>query len=151
MNNSDYYEDMEGDFVKQVIVIRKDLNMRRGKVAAQVAHASMKVLLDHMACDKYADGSTFWNDCCVWHMTAVESEPLHRWLKGTFTKIVVYVESEKELLEIKHKAEKSGILCSLVTDAGRTEFHGVRTNTAIAVGPDWATKIDKITGHLPLL
>jgi PTH2 family peptidyl-tRNA hydrolase len=151
MENYDYYEEAKGDYVKQVIVIRKDLKMRTGKLAAQAAHAAMKVILDHMTCEKYAEGSTFWNDCCVWYMRAVESEPLHRWLKGTFTKVVVYVNSEEELLELKHNAERAGILCSLVTDAGRTEFHGVRTNTAVAIGPDWTEKVDKITGHLPLL
>lgn len=151
MNNDDYNSNMEHDYVKQVIVIRKDLHMRKGKMCAQAAHASMKVLLDRMLCQEYVKESTIWEGCYVWHMTIFESEPLHRWLKGQFTKITVSVDSEEELLEIKQKAEEAGILCALITDAGKTEFKGVRTNTAIAVGPEWASKLDKITGHLKLL
>jgi PTH2 family peptidyl-tRNA hydrolase len=151
MKNSDYYDEMDNDYVKQVIVIRKDLNMRKGKLAAQTAHAAMKVLLDQMSCDRFAEDSTFWRDCHIWYLKVLESEPLHRWLKGNFTKIVVSVNNEEELFDIKRKAEKVGILCSLVTDAGKTEFHGECTNTALAVGPEWASKVDGITGHLPLL
>jgi PTH2 family peptidyl-tRNA hydrolase len=151
MTKDDYNIDMENDYVKQVIVIRKDLNMRKGKMCAQAAHASMKVLLDRMERQEYAKDSTLWDECFVWHMIVLESEPLDRWLRGAFTKITVSVDSEEELLEIKQKAEEAGMLCSLVTDAGKTEFHGERTNTAIAVGPEWASKLDKITGHLKLL
>jgi len=151
MEKDDYYNDMEHDFVKQVIVIRKDLNMRKGKLAAQAAHASMKVLLDRMLTQEYAEKSTYWEHCLVWYMPVYDSEPMHRWLKGSFTKVVVSVDSEEELLELKEEADALGILCSLVTDAGRTEFHGVKTNTAIAIGPDWASKLDRITGDLKLL
>ena len=142
---------MEYDHVKQVIVVRKDLNMRKGKLAAQAAHAAMKVLLDRMLVQKWAENSKMFEDCLVWHLTVYESEPLHRWLKGSFTKVVVSVDSEEELLEIKQKAEDEGMLCAMVTDAGKTEFGGVPTNTAVAIGPEWASKLDKITGHLKLL
>lgn len=151
MKNSDYNMDMEQDYVKQIIVIRKDLKMRKGKIAAQAAHASMKVLLDRMLCQEYAKESTIWEGCYVWSLTVFESEPMHRWLKGIFTKVVVSVDSEEELFEIKQKADAAGILCSLITDAGKTEFKGVPTNTAIAIGPEWASKLDPITGNLKLL
>lgn len=134
--------------VKQVIVVRKDLNMRKGKLAAQVAHASMKVLLDHMECQKYAENS---EACYLWFMDVYESEPLNAWLKGAFTKVVVSVDSEEELFEIKAKAEEHNIMTALITDAGYTEFGGIPTNTAVALGPDWADKIDEITGDLKLL
>jgi len=147
------------DYVKQVIVIRRKypdgkggfVKLRTGKLIAQGAHAAMKVLLDRMKIDEFAKESTLWEGCYVWHMTVFESEPMHRWLKGAFIKITVYVDSEEELLEIKEKAEDAGILCALITDAGKTEFHGVRTNTALAVGPEWASKLKPITGDLPLL
>lgn len=139
---------MKNDYVKQVIVVRKDLNMRKGKLAAQVAHASMKVLLDHMECQKYAENS---ESCYIWFMDVYESEPLSKWLKGAFTKIVVSVDSEEELFEIKVKAEEQNIMTALITDAGRTEFNGIPTNTALAVGPDWADKVDEITKDLKLL
>ena len=142
---------MEKDYEKQVIVIRKDLNMRKGKIAAQAAHAAMKVILDRMQIRKFEKGSTFWEDCLVWHMTVYESEPMHMWLKGSFTKVVVSCVDEKELLELKQKATDAGILNALITDAGKTEFNGVPTNTALAIGPEWASKVDKITGNLKLL
>jgi len=151
MEKNDYNLDMENDYVKQIIVIRKDLGMRKGKMCAQAAHAAMKVLLDRMQVQEFAKESTIWEGCYVWHMTVWESEPMMRWLKGAFTKITVSVDSEKELLELKEKAEDEGVLCSLVTDAGKTEFRGERTNTALAIGPEWASKLDKITGHLKLL
>jgi len=151
MKKDDYNSDMENDYVKQIIVIRKDLNMRKGKIAAQAAHAAMKVLLDRMKIDEFAKESTIWEGCYVWHMTIFESEPMMRWLKGAFTKVVVSVDSEEELLALKEKAEDIGILCALITDAGKTEFHGVRTNTALAIGPEWNSKLIDITGHLKLL
>ena len=73
------------------------------------------------------------------------------WLKGSFTKVVVSVNSLEELEEIEYKAMKLGILTAKILDAGRTEFHGVRTITALAVGPEWVSKIDKVTGNLKLL
>ena len=153
MIKDDYNSTMENeyDYVKQVIVIRKDLRMRTGKIAAQAAHAAMKVLLDRMKVNEYAKESTIWEGCMVWHYTVFESEPMHRWLKGEFTKIVVYVNSEKELLELKEKAEDAGLLTSLIADAGKTEFHGERTNTCIAIGPAWHSELEPITGDLPLL
>jgi PTH2 family peptidyl-tRNA hydrolase len=63
----------------------------------------------------------------------------------------VYVNSEEELLALYAKAMEAGIITSLITDAGLTEFNGVPTNTCIAVGPDFEDKIDSITGGLPLL
>jgi len=151
MEKDDYNLDMENDYVKQVIVIRKDLKMRKGKMCAQAAHASMKVLLDRMKVQEYVEDSTVWEGCYLWHMTVFESEPMMHWLKGLFTKITVSVDSEAELLELREKAEDAGILCALITDAGKTEFHGERTNTALAIGPEWASKLDEITGHLKLL
>ncbi len=138
-------------YVKQVIVIRKDLKMRKGKFAAQCAHAAMKVLLDRMEFRVYAEKSKIWENTSVLSMMILDTEPLYHWLRGSFTKIVVGVNSEEELMEIKGKADAAGILTALVIDAGRTEFHGVPTKTAIAVGPDWSDKIDLITGHLVLM
>jgi PTH2 family peptidyl-tRNA hydrolase len=122
--------------LKQVIVVRKDLNMRKGKIAAQAAHAVLNSFLD--------GGS---HDACTISLTATDIE----WLRTGATKICVYVESENELQEIYHKASLAKLPCSIVTDAGFTEFHGVPTKTVVAVGPARSADIDKITGHLKLL
>ncbi len=129
---------------KQVIVIRKDLGMRKGKMIAQGAHASMKAILDLM------DVSD-WGPYVERSMVIQKHKPLYEWLEGKFAKIVVSVDSEQELFDIKKKAEEAGIPCALITDSGKTEFHGEPTHTSVAIGPDEVEKIDKITGHLKLL
>ncbi len=128
---------------KQVIVMRKDLGMRKGKMIAQGAHASLAVIFDE--CDmKNA-------------MLEGDSSPLfipnyvRLWLEDSFTKVVVSVNSEEELLEVYAKAKKAHIPCALITDAGRTEFGWVPTNTCIGIGPYFCEDIDKITGDLKLL
>ena len=131
---------------KQVIVIRKDLNMRKGKIAAQAAHASMKVLLEQMS-TLYLGGHTKGRSITL---LLPEGTAIYDWLSGKFKKICVYVNSEQELLDIYQKAKDNNVISTLVTDSGLTEFNNVPTNTCIAVGPDFDEVIDKITGHLPL-
>lgn len=123
---------------KQVIVIRKDLKMRRGKECAQVAHASMASILNESCVDSH--GNTVL-------LTDIEMD---HWLKGTFTKIVVTVNSEQELLDVHKNAQIAGLNCALIRDNGLTEFNGVRTYTTCAIGPNEVSKVDAITGHLPL-
>jgi len=127
---------------KQVIVIRKDLKMRKGKMIAQGAHASMKVFLDN--CIKSMDGRTYI-------MMAHPVNPWHSWLNGLFTKVVVGCDSEDELLDLHREAAGNNIPVALIKDSGKTEFHGKATYTALAIGPDKVDEIDKITGHLKLL
>lgn len=129
---------LEQQDIRQVIVMRKDLNMRAGKMIAQGAHASMKVLLD------IAD---FQNNS----FTIPLVEDFQLWLSGKFKKICVRVESETELLEIVEKAKQAGLPVALITDSGLTEFNGVATNTCCAIGPASKEKLDLITGHLRLL
>jgi PTH2 family peptidyl-tRNA hydrolase len=123
---------------KQVIVMRKDLNMRKGKMIAQGAHASLKVLLDR--------GTTA--DATV---TIALTEAMAAWVGGRFTKVCVSVDSEAALGEIAARAAAAGVPCAVIVDAGQTEFHGVPTRTCCAVGPAWADEVDAITGGLPLL
>ncbi len=116
-----------GYLYKQVIVIRKDLKMRRGKECAQVAHASMAATLENM-----------------------EDERVKHWLSAAFAKACVCVNSEEELLEIYRNAKEAGAITSIIKDAGRTEFRGVPTFTTVAVGPGLIDDIDAITGDLKL-
>lgn len=123
---------------KQVIVMRKDLNMRKGKLVAQGAHASMGAILGQMK----REGDTMVLD--------LNDERLAPWVTGRFKKICVYVNSEAELLEVYEAAKLAGLICSLIKDAGLTEFAGVPTLTAVAVGPDREDRVNAITAHLPL-
>lgn len=125
--------------VKQVIVMRKDLNMRKGKLVAQGAHASLKVFLDRkLETEKE-------------YMTIPLTESMQYWLGYRFKKICLYVNSEEELDAVYEKALEKGFPCSMIIDSGLTEFHGVKTKTCIAIGPAESEDINKITGHLPLL
>ena len=122
--------------------MRKDLNMRKGKMIAQGSHASLKVILDLMVKVPTEDEMILY----------YENEPaLNDWITGRFTKICVSVDSEAELEEIYNKAKENGLLCSMIVDAGLTEFDGVPTKTCCAIGPNWSNEIDEITGHLKLL
>ncbi|HIP63147.1 MAG TPA: peptidyl-tRNA hydrolase [Archaeoglobus profundus] len=112
--------------VKQVIVVREDLKLSRGKLAVQVAHAS---IIGYEKADK--DIREIWKS------------------QGQ-KKIVLKVPDLKTLMEIKEKAEKIGLITGVVVDAGLTEIPP-GTVTAIVIGPDDAKKIDKVTGSLPLL
>jgi len=129
---------------KQVIVLRKDLNMRKGKMVAQGAHASLGAILQ-------AIDPLYKNNSIVFDKILKADSPVYHWLKNSFTKITLYCESEKELFELQQKAEKAGILNCLITDNGTTEFNGIPTKTALAIGPDEVEKINEITGHLKLL
>ena len=133
---------------KQVIVVRKDLNMRKGKLAAQVAHASLKVILDQMMTNHYTYGDRHWMDKVL---SLRPEEPLSQWLLDKFTKIVVYVESEDAIHALANKCHFLNVPCAVITDSGKTEFHGEPTVTCIAIGPDWEDKVDEITGDLPLM
>lgn len=138
----------ESQGVKQVIVVRKDLNMRKGKIAAQVAHASLGLILGLMKTDKIVMSS---GKNHVWYLSEKIGGPIELWLNGPFAKICVYVNSDQELLDIQHKATELSVPNYLITDSGKTEFGGVPTRTCIAVGPDFNSKVDLITGGLPLL
>ena len=131
---------------KQVIVMRTDLNMRKGKMVAQGAHASMKAILDFATIvEEEALIKIPINHCFS------KTNAIREWLSGKFAKICVGVGSEEELLELFEKAKEADLLCALITDSGLTEFNGVPTNTCIAIGPAKSEEINKITGHLKLL
>ena len=130
--------------IKQVILIRKDLKMRRGKEIAQGSHASMGFLVDTI-CQQLTGIKT--SDVTVKLSISVDEQ---RWMIEGMAKVCLQVNSESELLELHEKAMQAGLKSSLIQDSGRTEFHGVPTHTACAIGPAPADEIDAITGHLAL-
>lgn len=113
--------------MKQIIVLRKDLKMRRGKECSQAAHASMKATLENL-----------------------EDPRVIEWLDGAFTKICVVVDSEADLLYLNQKAKDYGLITGLIKDNGATEFHGVPTYTSLAIGPDTGENLYPVTGQLKL-
>lgn len=125
---------------KQIIAIRRDLKMSPGKLGAQCAHASIAFISNSFrdAIQNAKDGT----------LTGWFSPPEHSWLQGRFTKIVVFVDSEEELMKLHEDALEAGLNAHLIRDAGLSEF-GEPTNTCVGIGPDWVENLDPITGHLP--
>lgn len=114
--------------VKQVIVVRKDLNMPAGKLAAQVAHASVGAFI------KSASYST---------------NVISLWESDGCTKIVLEIEDLEALLALAHKADNFLHECTdLIVDEGRTCFDGVHTVTCLGIGPYYSDDINFLTGHL---
>jgi PTH2 family peptidyl-tRNA hydrolase len=140
--------------VKQMIVMRKDLGMRRGKQIAQGAHASLAVILNagEVYTKQTFKNQDYTNPIKVDAFMIDHLDPaVKEWIEGLFTKVCVSVDSEEELLRVYAVAEASGIPCALITDAGLTEFNGVPTKTCCAIGPAPEEILKPITGHLKLL
>lgn len=139
---------------KQVIVMRTDLNMRKGKMVSQGSHASLGGVLKLMI-NGYEVDDSLEEGKLGYISTKKLRIPiggyLDSWLNGIFTKITVGVNSLEELEKLYNEAEKAGIPCCKITDSGKTEFGGVPTVTCISIGPHWSSEIDKITSELKLL
>ena len=122
---------------KQVIVVRKDLNMRKGKMCSQASHVSMMFMA--------APGLSG-------NRLAVElTEEQIDWLSSPFTKITCGIDSEAELLALAEKATAAGLVVHKCVDSGATEFNGVPTLTCIAIGPHAVERFARITDELKLL
>lgn len=126
---------------KQVIVIRKDLKMRRGKEIAQGAHAAMAWLLATLDEHGLRECGAFEDFFDLNELT---------WIKESHAMICCQVNSESELIELDKAAKAVGLKSYLIQDEGRTEFGGKPTYTCLAIGPDESEKIDLITGNLEL-
>ncbi len=119
--------------VKQVLLYRRDLKMRKGKIAAQCAHASLSVFLRRGALTQG-------------HLVVPLDAAMTKWIERGSAKVVLSVDDEEALLAAHALAEAAGLPCALIRDAGKTEFKGVPTRTAVAIGPGSVAAIDAITG-----
>ncbi len=113
--------------VKQVIVLRTDLEISAGKLIVQACHASCSSLLK-----------------------AEKTEIIDKWVREGSKKVILQVKSEEELKKLYFKALRLGLPCYLVQDAGLTELKP-GTITALGIGPESSSLIDKVTGSIPLL
>ena len=114
--------------IKQVIAVRKDLNLTKGKMSVQVAHASVE---------------------CFRKARDITPHEANHWLLEGAKKIVVYVENKKELMELMQKIPES-IPSKLIIDAGKTHLEP-GTITCFGIGPAYADEIDVITKDLKLV
>ena len=115
--------------MKQAIVVRSDLKMGKGKVAAQVAHASLS------AAESAQQRKQGWYD---------------GWKDGGQAKIVLKVDSEEALRELFQKAKAAGLPAALIEDRGLTQVDP-GTVTCVGIGPAPDGEVDGITGKLKLL
>jgi peptidyl-tRNA hydrolase, PTH2 family len=113
---------------KMVICYRKDLKMGKGKLAAQVAHAATN---------------------CALQARKQKRQIFKNWLSSGQRKVVVKVENKAELYRIQAQAQESGLVCSLIIDAGLTQIEP-GTPTCIGVGPDREETVDALTANYPL-
>ena len=131
--------------IKQVIVVRNDLRskLRHGKLAAQVAHASMASFLQGMRISEKSHSS--------WHLLELDlDKSRHEWITGSFTKVVLRCKDEEEILELYERCSRnSKIPCSLITDSGKTVFKEP-TVTCLGIGPLPESILYPIVGHLNL-
>ena len=111
---------------KQVILIRQDLQLPKGKLVAQAAHASVEAVLKS------------------------DKKLVQYWRNEGMTKVALKVKDEKELFQYLQQAKDAGLTTSLITDAGRTVV-APGTVTCGAIGPDEEEKIDRITEKLKIL
>lgn len=148
-------EKIENVSTKQVIVMRKDLGMRKGKMVSQGSHASLGALLTMFDREEWMDNScvSYYLIYCNDGVISKRNQVLASWLDGVFTKICFGVDNEEELISLykKIKNEAPEIPISLIEDCGLTEFHGVKTKTCIGIGPWLSDEIDTFTKHLKLL
>lgn len=112
--------------MKQVMVVRTDLKMGKGKIAAQCCHGSLGAY------------------------KKTNPEKIRKWENEAYAKVVCKVSSLEELLELKKQAIINKVSYYLVVDAGRTQIP-TSTTTVLALGPDEDEILDKITGDLKLL
>ena len=113
--------------MKLVFVVRTDLDMGRGKIAAQVAHAAVAAALDGLG-----------------------SPGFTQWLREGQPKVVLKVSGDERLREVATAASTAGLPVELIQDAGRTQVTP-GTLTCCAIGPAAAELIDAVTGDLSLL
>lgn len=136
---------------KQVIVMRRDLQMRKGKIAAQAGHACVEAVLRALARDGLLTQVTFDEEGQLAFSGEASPEiPTVRWFEDGEAKICVYVNSEEELLALHARVTEAGHISALIQDAGFTEFHGEPTFTCLAIEPLPRETVDAFTGGLPL-
>ncbi len=114
---------------KVVVLVRTDLDMGKGKMAAQVGHASVELALRAQKMDRKSFDS---------------------WMSGGQKKVVLKVSGKDEMLSVMNEARSNGLYTVIITDAGRTQVEP-GSMTCVGIGPAPCSDIDKVTGHLKML
>jgi len=112
--------------MKQVILVRSDLNLPKGKLAAQVAHAAVEAEINS------------------------SRKKVETWINEGAKKVVLKIKDLNELKEIEKEARREKLTVSVIEDRGLTVVEP-GTITCMAIGPDEEQIINKITGHLKIV
>ncbi|MFW6231002.1 MAG: peptidyl-tRNA hydrolase Pth2 [Nanoarchaeota archaeon] len=112
--------------MKQVILVRTDLKLPKGKMAAQAAHASVEAVLRS------------------------SQDAVDEWRAEGMAKIVLKVENEKQLLDYQQQAKAKKLVAAVITDAGKTVI-APGTKTCVGIGPAADELIDAVTSDLKLM
>lgn len=141
---------------KQVIVVNKGLNMSKGKMSAQVAHASEAFLLKQFLLGKGVkkNNSNTAGQICGYTLQIPVTLDEYDWITSSYTKVVCEVNSEAELQKVVDKAIKNGFIENRdffkIIDNGYTEFNNQKTWTCVGFRPMKSEDIDKVTKRLRL-
>jgi peptidyl-tRNA hydrolase, PTH2 family len=111
---------------KQVILVRKDLKLSKGKLSSQVSHASVEATLKS------------------------DTNKVKSWRGKGMKKVILKVDNEKELLKYKRFADELGLVNALIRDAGKTELKP-GTVTCLGIGPDLISEVDKVSKDLKMV
>ena len=111
---------------KQVILVRQDLKMPKGKLAAQCSHAAVEATLKS------------------------DKEKMHAWRYEGMKKVVLKVSSLAMLKKYVAKADMTGLTTAVIRDKGKTFFKSA-TTTCAAIGPDKTEDIDEVTSSLKMM
>ena len=145
--------DSDDEELKMVLIVRKDLKMGVGKIAAQCCHAAVGVI------ERIMKGSDpTWRR---WYATLPHPPPLPPlfcvlnkrytlWNRRGCTKVALKLDSQEAILDLRTKTKEAGVPYYLVSDAGRTQI-AAGSKTVLSVGPAPISKVDAICGHLKLL
>jgi PTH2 family peptidyl-tRNA hydrolase len=155
-SNADLFSSLPaGTAYKLVLVVRTDLHMRQGKIAAQVAHAAVGTVLDLQENAQAASREMLSPAAAASASPAAIRRAnsliaLHQWLEQGQAKVVLQVGSLAEMHALAARAKAAGVATHIVADAGRTQI-AAGSETVLAVGPAPIAVVDAITGHLKLL
>lgn len=118
-----------GEECKLVLVVRTDLGMTKGKIAAQCGHATL---------------------ACYKRLLRAKSPMLNRWERTGQMKVALQVKSEEEMELLQAQAISLGLIAEVIQDAGRTQI-APGSHTVLGIGPAPRSIVDKVTGGLKLL
>lgn len=135
---------------KQVLIVRRDLNLPTGELVVQVTHAAARALMKAISKEGRVDQlRTDSEDWVYLEAPEGQDSPLTDWFQSDMAKIYASVDSEEALLELDRRAREAGVTTALIQEDGLTEFPGMPIYTALGFEPLEASRADAFVEGLP--